>query len=142
MNPKNKAKSGRTLSRGYVILVDGENRKREHIQVAETAIRKPLPVGAVVHHHDENGSNNSNSNLVICENGAYHRLIHRRMRVLALGGDPESQKICSACRRLLLFADFHKGKSGTVGIQGICRECVRGYHKTRYQAQKSQSVTP
>lgn len=51
---------------------------REHILVAAKALGKPLPIGAVVHHVDGNKSNNKTSNLVICPNDAYHKLLHKR----------------------------------------------------------------
>lgn len=45
----------------------------EHILIAEKALGKYLPPGAVVHHH-------SPTQLVICEDQAYHMLLHKRMR--------------------------------------------------------------
>lgn len=63
----------RSDNRGYV---------REHILVAEKALSKPLPIGAQVHHVDKNGLNNKNNNLVICQDQAYHSLLHVRQRRL------------------------------------------------------------
>lgn len=54
----------------------------EHILKAEKALGKYLPVNAVIHHIDEDGLNNSNDNLVVCEDNAYHQLIHAKMRRL------------------------------------------------------------
>jgi hypothetical protein len=52
----------------------------EHILVAERALGKQLPPAAVVHHVNEQRRDNRNCNLVICENQAYHALLHARMR--------------------------------------------------------------
>jgi len=52
---------------------------------AERALGRPLPPGAVVHHAD--GSRSPDAPLVICQDQAYHLLLHRRMRVKAAGGD-------------------------------------------------------
>lgn len=63
-------------SDGYKII----RGKAEHIRIAEKALGKELPKGAVVHHVDEDKSNNANDNLVICPSHSYHMLIHARMK--------------------------------------------------------------
>ena len=57
---------------------------KEHILLAEKALKKPLPPKAVVHHHSE-------AQLVICENQAYHLLLHTNMRRLNHAEDFISQ---------------------------------------------------
>ena len=54
----------------------------QHILIAEKALGSLLPTEAVVHHANEDRSNNRGSNLVICENQAFHQLLHRRMKAL------------------------------------------------------------
>ena len=51
----------------------------EHVYKASMALGKAIPIGAVVHHHDKNIHNNNPSNLVICQDNIYHRLLHKRM---------------------------------------------------------------
>lgn len=71
---------------------------REHVLVAEIALGRFLPDGAVVHHDDENKLNNySDGNLVICENRAHHNFIHRRMRALKECGNPDWLR-CPICK--------------------------------------------
>lgn len=50
-------------------------------KVVERALGHRLPLGAVVHHWDENPGNNNPANLLVCPNQAYHMIIHGRMRV-------------------------------------------------------------
>jgi hypothetical protein len=64
---------------GYVRIWTGKW-EYEHRLVAEKVLGKPLPPGAVVHHIDGDNMNNHPSNLVICPDQGYHRLIHTRMK--------------------------------------------------------------
>ena len=78
--------------RGYVRIHKPEHPRShngyllEHIIVAEKTLGKFLPKGVVVHHIDENKTNNTPSNLVICQNDSYHKLLHRRMKALKASG--------------------------------------------------------
>ena len=65
---------------GYVsIKVDGVQ-IHEHVWRARKALGKLLPPEAEVHHLDMNRSNNTNTNLVVCPNKAYHMLLHARQK--------------------------------------------------------------
>ncbi len=77
----------------------------EHVFRAMVAIGGPLPPSAVVHHVDGNKHNNKNTNLVICQDKKYHALLHRRQFVVDCGGDPNTQKACSACRSVRSIDD-------------------------------------
>ena len=66
--------------------MDGES-KPVHVLKAEQASGVPLfHSGHVVHHVDGCRSNNANSNLVICEDAEYRRLLHARQKMLQSGG--------------------------------------------------------
>jgi len=65
---------------GYVYVQNNKKKKMLHVLVAEKALGKTLPKGAVVHHVDGNRKNNEPTNLVVCPNQAYHLLLHKRMR--------------------------------------------------------------
>ncbi len=71
---------------------------QEHSLVAATALGKPLPLKSVVHHVDEVKHNNHNSNLVICQDEAYHQYLHRRMRALKECGNAD-WLLCLICGR-------------------------------------------
>lgn len=103
---------------------DKSRRVRQHILVAERALGKPLPIAAIVHHHNEIKTDNRNSNLVICEDRRYHVLIHQRMLVIAAGGDPNTQKQCPKCKALYSFSEFYprKWRTGS-GLASKCKTC-------------------
>jgi HNH endonuclease len=85
------------LALGYKYSTVNGKRVFEHIAVAEKALGRKLPKGSVVHHVDENPLNNSPTNLVICPNASYHRLLHYRMRAKKECGDPD-KKQCLFCK--------------------------------------------
>lgn len=70
----------------------------EHIIVAEKALGKFLPPSAEVHHVNEMKGDNRNNNLVICQDGAYHKALHSRMRALKACGNPNWKK-CNICKQ-------------------------------------------
>lgn len=91
---KKPAGYGHVNSAGYKEFDEGH----EHVLIAERVLGRTLPIGAVVHHADENRSNNAPNNLVICPNQAYHMLLHQRMRALAACGNANWMK-CVFCKR-------------------------------------------
>ena len=94
------------MSEGYVFIKQyGHPRAhritgyvQEHILVAEQSLGRFLPPQAVVHHINEIRSDNRSSNLVICEDRAYHVLLHQRMRAYAITGDASMRK-CYICKQ-------------------------------------------
>mgnify|MGYP001581676878 CR=1 FL=1 len=79
----------RVTNRGYVL---------EHILIAEKILGKPLSPKSMIHHIDEDKTNNTRSNLVICEDIAYHKLLHRRMRAYKACGHANWRK-CGICHQ-------------------------------------------
>jgi hypothetical protein len=62
------------------------NGKFESRRLAEKALGKPLPKGAVIHHIDGSSLNDIPTNLVVCPSHAYHMLLHARTRQLKKEG--------------------------------------------------------
>jgi hypothetical protein len=83
-----------------------------HRAVVEDALGKPLPAGAVIHHVDGNGLNNRPSNLVVCQDQEYHRLLHRRAKALKACGNPTWRR-CSKCGKWSPPEDGADNKTGT-----------------------------
>jgi len=99
-----------------------DGRVKEHIYIAEKAVGRCLR-GHPVHHVDEVKSNNANTNLVVCENCAYHFLIHVRTRILRAGFDPDTHKRCTRCRLHKPRVEFHKNKNQGDGLNNYCKRC-------------------
>lgn len=77
----------RADSKGYVY---------QSLIVAEKALGKYLPITASIHHVDKDTTNDSNNNLVVCENHPYHIYLHTRERALKACGNVNWRK-CKYC---------------------------------------------
>lgn len=117
-------RTGKTVTNEYLKKQCGTRIRPTHVLIAEKALGHPLPVGAQVHHFDGNKQNNAPSNLVICPDRKYHALLHVRQRVLAAGGDPNTQRICTYCRRLVSIQDLIGNK---IQVFNRCRPCNRAH---------------
>lgn len=72
---------------GYVMVKQDGKLTYEHIVLAEKALGRPLPEGAIVHHTGKRDDNHGYCKLVICPNQAYHILLHSRMKELGYEAD-------------------------------------------------------
>jgi hypothetical protein len=108
----------------YSFAIENGERDYLHRVRAERALGKPLPPGAEVHHAD--GTKRDDAPLVICQDRSYHQLLHRRMRIVKAGGNPNTDKVCrGGCRRILGPSAFQADASQPDGLQMCCRECRR-----------------
>ena len=83
---------------GYIVQHINGARKKQHTHIAEKALGRVLPNGAVVHHVNENKSDNRNENLVVCPDAKYHKLLHVRQKALDDCGDANHRK-CTYCKK-------------------------------------------
>lgn len=100
MENNNNWKGGKHLRiDGYAsVSVGGNVVVLEHLRICEKVLGKPLPAKAVVHHVNGIRSDNRNENLVICQDIAYHFLLHKRMRALHNCGHADWDK-CTFCKQ-------------------------------------------
>lgn len=79
----------RSNSHGYVF---------RSLLVAEKSLGRFIPKGIIVHHFDKNKSNDKKTNLVICENAKYHKLLHIRQDAYYNCGNANWRK-CYICNK-------------------------------------------
>lgn len=143
--------SGSINGKGYIcVYAPWHPRARKkgqvlkHIVIAELAFGGPLPGGLVVHHADGNRTNNANSNLVICENADYHRLIHYRLKILQVGGNPTTDRVCRDCLTPKNKSEFYFVRSIN-SHRSFCRPCDskrKRHYKYRPQPASTVEVLP
>lgn len=114
---------------GYRMLRKEGVQKLEHVRLAEAAIGRTLPKGVQVHHADSNPANNAPSNLVICPDQAYHRLLHIRTRALEASGNPNYLR-CVYCKTYSDPSEMGARSGG--GYQH--RTCYNAYMRQRRAA--------
>lgn len=117
---------------------DENGRVLEHVLIAERALGKPLPPKAIVHHSDRDRSNNLNGNLVICQDQAYHVLLHYRMRAIGAGRDPNKEKKCATCQEWKVFSGFRKNASTFDGLHPECKPCKTGRENIRKRKRRAE----
>lgn len=131
-------RGGRRLNaQGYVVVtcpehphaVDGY--MQEHRLIVERALGHILRRSAPVHHWNEIKTDNRRSNLVACQDDAYHKLLHARMRTLRAGGNPHHAKLCQRCATVKPKADFSRQRSRQDGLQSTCKACQRSASAAR-----------
>lgn len=132
---KRKDFSGCVRKDGYVIYQENNIKILAHVRIAEKALGRPLPAGAVVHHIDENPSNNAPSNLAIFPNQAYHMLIHARMRALEACGNPNSRK-CHICKNYDSIENLNTDAGGKISHRACTAKKARDYRSAKTSTAK------
>lgn len=137
-------KGGRTIdSDGYVFIhdpshphADNKGYVREHIAIACKVLGKPLPTGAVIHHVNEYKQDNRNSNFVICQDEAYHQLIHRRTRALRECGHADWRQ-CQFCHKWDDPKNLYVCPANSAARHNACFNASRRawYHARKAKAQ-------
>lgn len=94
-------------------------------EIVEGVLGKPLSPGAEVHHIDGNTFNYNNSNLVICEDHAYHCLLHMRTKALIACGHANWRK-CQFCGEYDSLGNLYISPNFT---QCWHRECRNQYQE-------------
>jgi len=128
-------KGGRTISsHGYVRIKKPDHPNAdimgyvyEHRLIAEKTIGRYLNKNEVIHHRDENRSNNAPDNIEIMKNPSYHRAIHRKNKNRQLPDESNIIIIC-ACGCGGKFKKYDKYKRPRKYILGHSRKGKLSYN--------------
>lgn len=71
-------------------------RKFNHVRIVEHALGKELGPNVVIHHWNEDKTDNRHENLLVCQDRAYHNLIHARMAAYDACGNSNWRR-CRHC---------------------------------------------
>jgi HNH endonuclease len=116
------------VSLGYRKLQVQGKRIQEHVLIAEKALGKSLPPKAEVHHVNGDGLDNRNSNLVICQNHAYHALLHVRECALNACGNVD-WRCCHYCKKHDEITNMTSSHGGSSYFHALCQ---RQYTQQRH----------
>jgi hypothetical protein len=112
----------------------------EHVLVAEKVLGRYMPDGAEVHHVDANKRNNANENLVICQDHAFHLLLHQRQRALDACGNA-SWLQCCYCHKHDEPNRLTSAKSGSTGRRYYHPACAAQYVRERKARIRGENIT-
>ena len=132
--PRAKAGVGHIDRNGYHKRCINAKATPVHREIAEKMTGIKLPKGSIVHHVDENRLNNDPSNLVICQDIAYHCLLHARMRAFKATGDPTARPCCR-CGRYDSIENLNTG-----GAQYYHASC-NAEHVRKFKERKNAEST-
>ena len=121
---------------GYAQRSKNGKNIRAHVLIAETVLGHPLPRGAEVHHVDENKRNNAHANLVMCQDAAYHDLLHYRATIVRAGGNPNCEALCSVCRVVKPIEAFRADRTNVRGHRSACRICHQQQQRDQYRRRR------
>lgn len=119
---------------GYEVLRRNGRNKRliyYHVVLAERILGRQLPKGALVHHINNIKLDNRPSNLLICPDREYHRLLHRRADALKADGEIDWLR-CYFCKEHDSPENIRVTKHGSQ----YHLKCKSDYNRWHYQHRK------
>lgn len=90
---------------------------------AQVLLGKPLPEGAVIHH--VGGDQKEVSDIVICQDAAYHMFLHERLRALKSCGD-KNKRQCKFCKKWDNQENLYRSNGSS-----FHPDCINAYNRER-----------
>ena len=112
--------TGTVTAFGYVAIAKNGKKKQAHVLIVEALLGHALPAGAEVHHVNENKSDNTLTNLVVCPSRAYHKLLHQRQDAMTACGNPSHRK-CPFCKEYGAPETMTHSKHGRHYYHAACK---------------------
>lgn len=112
--------TGTVTTFGYIAIAKNGKKKQAHVLAVEAVLGHALPFGAEVHHVNENKSDNTLTNLVVCPSRAYHKLLHQRKDALDACGNPNYRK-CPFCKQYSEPETMTHSKHGRHYYHAACK---------------------
>lgn len=94
--------------------------RREARYIVRKVRGKPLPPFAMIHHIDGYETNNAYSNLVVCEDMAYYKLLHRRTEALKACGNVHWRR-CKYCNEHDAIENLYISPNDSMCYHRKCR---------------------
>lgn len=116
---------------GNHVKLSAHRKYRGYRKIAEKALGRKLPENAVVHHHTSN-------QLVICEDQAYHLLLHYRTKAIKESGHADWLQ-CAYCHKFDAPENLYiqPGKN-QCNYHRECRLEYKRNHYPKYRDRRSQ----
>ena len=111
-----------------------------HRLIAEHVLGRHLKPTEHIHHIDGNRWDDRYKNLVICQNNAYHRLLHKREMALKACGHA-NWLICRYCHDYDDPGNMVVKERSDGGIRAWHRECCRVHSNERYRRKVNAKVS-
>lgn len=123
-----------TLVTNHKFIPDGVH--KTHRIVVMEVMGKVLKPGHQVHHVNEDKRDYTNSNLVVCEDQSYHKLLHRRKNALIATGNKYTRQ-CTHCKRWENPGDLYISPNDMLVYH---KECQNKYVKARRKRIKEPKI--
>lgn len=102
----------------------------KHVLIVESILGKYLPKGTVIHHVNNDGSDNVNSNLVVCQDGSYHQILHQRQIALRACGNASWRK-CYRCKNYDALENLVVSSGGHYHRECNAKQSLESYHRRK-----------